>query len=141
MLNEDGRIGTVICTRGVFDMLATSTTLVGVLTLVVGVATFILTEIDKRRRAIASVLRTWQADTIAYIVDDAGNTGIVFDEIKSKYLAAAHQRKEGRIPSNMLQDDEIRRTLFESQSKGVLSRMEDNRYASSRSENPAKIRE
>jgi hypothetical protein len=113
------------------------TTLVGVLTLVIGVTTFIVTEIDKRRRAVTAVLRDWQGDTIAYTVDQSGSAGLGFSEIKSKYIDDSNQHKDGRVPTHMLQDDEIRRTLYELQSKGVLYRiMENDNYVFYRRETP-----
>jgi len=112
------------------------TTLVGVLTLVVGVTTFIVTERDKRRRAMTAVLRNWQGDTIAYIVDQSGSAGIGFSEIKSTYIDNSNQHKDGRVPTNMLQDEEIRRTLYDLQSKGIVYRMENDHYIYNRREAP-----
>jgi len=115
------------------------TTLVGVLTLIIGVITFMVTEIDKRRRAVNALLRDWQGDTIAYIVDESGSTGLEFSEIKAKYITASNQHKEGRIPTYMLQDEEIRRTLFDLQSKGVLYRMDNGNYICRRKDAPEKM--
>ncbi len=109
--------------------------------LVIGVITFIVTEVGKWRRARRSETRQWQLDTIGTILSEQKSTYTDFDDIKSRYLRAADTYKDFNITKRYKQDVEIHRALFELQSKNVVSQDSAGHYRIRRDETKAELDE
>ena len=109
--------------------------------LVVGVITFVVTEVGKWRRARRAETRQWQLDTLGTILSEDGSRAKDFRAIKAQYLQAAEIHKDFDISKQYKQDNEIQRALFELQSKGIISQDNAGYYKVKRDQTEAQIEE
>jgi len=105
----------------------------GALSLVVATATFVFNVVDRTIKEHQDELLKWQRTIVYSIIQDGAAT---FDDIKLRYLAAAQQIRDVKVPKKDIQDSALKRILLSLLEGSLISLTADGEYLVNAVERP-----